>query len=119
MLLILIALPLIALGFILYFAVSKKSSPPVRRLAVIALILAVITLIVSVIFVVVFAPFQDAESGPAAFSLPVGPVTPGQKMNWLELVIFSLLFVLFFVFIFALSRRSSRGRGVEDRDSRE
>jgi hypothetical protein len=105
MLQIVIPLPFIALAFILYFAVSKKSSPTVRRLAVIALILAAIALLVSVVFIVT-APPRETEPGPAALLLPVIPAAPVQKVNWRELAVFGLLFFLFLLFLFALSRRN-------------
>jgi hypothetical protein len=102
---LIILLPFMALACILYFAVSKKSSPTVKRLAVIALILAGVALIVSVLFIVT-APPQEAEPGPVMLPLPVKPVAPVQKVNWQELAVFGLLFILFLLFLFAFSRRN-------------
>ncbi|MDR2740962.1 MAG: hypothetical protein LBB98_02280 [Treponema sp.] len=110
----LIPLPFIALAFILYFAVSKKSSPMVRRLAVIALILAAVVLIVSVIFIVTASP-QEAESGPITLPLPVKPVTPVQKVNWQELIVFGLFFALFLLFLFAFSRRDAAPKAKKEK----
>jgi cytochrome bd-type quinol oxidase subunit 2 len=102
-LIMMILLSIIALTFILYLAMSKKSSPIVRRLAILALILAAIALIVSAVFIVAASP-QEAEPGPVTLPLPVKPVAPVQKVYWQELLIFSVLFLLFLLFLLALSR---------------
>jgi formate hydrogenlyase subunit 3/multisubunit Na+/H+ antiporter MnhD subunit len=116
MLLMMLSLPLIALVFIFYFAVSKRSSPMVKRLAVIALILAAITLVVSVVLIVT-APPQEVEAGPAALPFPVKPVAPVQKVNWQELMVFALLFILVLVFLFAFSRRNVPAKNEREDDS--
>jgi hypothetical protein len=90
-----IPLSIIGLIFILYFAISSKSSPTVRRLAVAALILAVIALIVSAIFIITASP-HEAEPGPVTLPLPVKPAEPVQRVNWQELLLFSILFLLAF-----------------------
>jgi cytochrome bd-type quinol oxidase subunit 2 len=100
---------LIALGFIFYFAVSKKSPPAVRRLALIALILAAAALIICVIFIIA-APSREAEPGLVTLPIPVEPVTPVQKTNWQELAIFSLLFLFLLLFIFVLARKDRRSK---------
>ena len=104
---------IIALTIILYFAVSRKSSPTVRRLAVIALIIAAIALIVSAVCIVTASP-QEVEPGQVTLPLPVTPAAPVQKVNWRELMIFSVLFFLFLFFLFALYIRNIRPKAGRD-----
>jgi phosphotransferase system glucose/maltose/N-acetylglucosamine-specific IIC component len=111
--LILIPLSFIALAFLLYFAISKKSSPMVRRLAVIALILAAMALVVSAIFIVTASP-QEAEPGPVTLPLPAKPSAAAPKVIWYELVGFCAFFLLFLLFLFALSRRNRPTKTGED-----
>ncbi|MDR2246520.1 MAG: hypothetical protein LBE17_07630 [Treponema sp.] len=108
-----IPLSIIALTFILYLAVSKKSSPIVRRLAILALILAAIALIVSAVFIVTASP-QAVDPGPVTLPLPVKPVAPVQKVHWQELLIFSVLFLLFLLVLLALSIRNNPPKAGKD-----
>ncbi|MDR2070586.1 MAG: hypothetical protein LBP81_04095 [Treponema sp.] len=103
--LVMIPASCIALAVILYFAISKRSSPEVRRLAVSALALAAIALIVCIVFIAT-APSQEAEPGPAALPLPVKPAAPVQKVNWQELLFFGVLLILLLLFLAAFSRRN-------------
>jgi hypothetical protein len=110
---LLIPLSFINLAFIFYLAISKKSSPTIRRLAVIALIIAAIALIVSVIFIATATP-QEAEPGLVTLPLVVKPVAPVQRVNWRELIIFSVLFLLFLLFLLSLALRNKPPKAGKD-----
>jgi hypothetical protein len=100
-----IPLALIALAVILYCAFSKKSSPAVRRLAIIALVLAVLVTLVCGYFIVTSF---GAEEGTGAGIGMEQPAAGSAKVNWQELLIFAAFLLLLLVSLIVLARRPKR-----------
>jgi ABC-type Fe3+-siderophore transport system permease subunit len=100
-----IPLALIALAVILYCAFSRKSSPAVRRLAIIALIMAVLATMVCGYFIVTAS---SAEEGAGAGISIEQPAAGPAKVNWQDLLIFVVFLLLLLVSLIVLARRSKR-----------
>lgn len=102
-------LPAAIFFLILYFALSKKSGPLVRKAALITLILLTLSVIISLFFII---------SGPSetALGLPVEsvPDTPVQNnnTNLPALIIFVILFLLFLGIIIFILLRERRALSV-------
>ncbi|MDR1903190.1 MAG: hypothetical protein LBQ88_13035 [Treponema sp.] len=104
MLYFLVPLSAVILAGIIYFAVSLKSEPVVRRTAIIALIvigLAVITSLIVIFSEPVEAVGSDIPGIPA---VPVKPV----KTNSIWVFIFSIIFLLFIASILFIAIRQQK-----------
>jgi predicted tellurium resistance membrane protein TerC len=97
------ALPVL-FALIVYFAVSKKSSPTVKRAAVIALIIIGVSMIISAILI-----FREPAGvpGPGIDPLPELPVQPKTADPW-YLAVFVMSVLLFLGFIIYVGRRERR-----------
>jgi formate-dependent nitrite reductase membrane component NrfD len=105
----LLPLPVLAMAGIFYFIVSKKSSPLIRRAAVIAFILAVLTILICSIFILsrpaaVAGPYYSPDSDE--------PVTPAPPLNLALIIGILLVFLFFTVLIVVAARREKRRRAV-------
>jgi hypothetical protein len=98
-----IPLAVIGLVVILYCAFSRKSSPAVRRLAIIALILAILATTVCGYFIVTAS---GGEKGTGAGITLEQPAAGPAKVNWQELLSFGALILLLLIFLIILARRS-------------
>jgi cytochrome bd-type quinol oxidase subunit 1 len=97
-------LPVPFLVLISYFALSRKSTPLIKRAALIALILVGLAVLASLL-VVFGEPVSKAGPIPAAVS--VEPAVP-QKSNIGAIVAFAVSLLLFLVLIVFLSLREHR-----------
>jgi bacteriorhodopsin len=103
---VMVIAPLALFALIVYFAVSKKSSPPVRKAAVIALIIAGFSLIVSA--VLIFSGSAGAAV-PGIEAVPDRPVQAKAVDPW-YLAVFVAVFLLFLGFIVFMGQRERRER---------
>ncbi|MFP3090467.1 hypothetical protein LQZ21_09095 [Treponema sp. TIM-1] len=95
-------LPAAVFLLILYFALSKKSDPLVKKAALITLILLTLSVIISL--VLIFSKPAEETISIAVESTPGTPVK-ANNTNLPALIIFILLFLLFLgVIIFILLR---------------
>jgi threonine/homoserine/homoserine lactone efflux protein len=100
-----LSLPVLAMAGIFYFIVSKKSSPLIRRAAIIAFILAVLTILVCSIFVL---SRPVAVAGPYYSPDRDEPVTPAPPLNFALIIGILLVFLFFAVLIAIAARREQR-----------
>jgi len=100
---------LIPAGFIAVLALSKKSSPAVRRVSIIALIVIGLTFITCTIIVLVMfgAPVGEASGNP---DLPFVPVQETKK-DIIPVIIASVLVLAFLTWIIILAIREQRRKG--------
>jgi cytochrome bd-type quinol oxidase subunit 2 len=103
--LFIIPLALVFLGFIVYLALSKKSSPLVRLAAIIAL--AVIILAIIVCMIIIFSA-QGAEPGaePVDF-ITDEPVAPASN-NYFSVIFFLVFIIVLLGIVLILSLREQR-----------
>jgi uncharacterized BrkB/YihY/UPF0761 family membrane protein len=106
MLVFLFPLPVLAMAGILYFIVSGKSAPSVRRAAVVAFILALLTVLVCSVFVL---SRPAAAAGPDYSPGSEIPVTPPSSLNS-ALIIGMILIFLFFAILIAIAARREQKR---------
>jgi hypothetical protein len=99
-------LPALAVAGIVYFAISRKSSPLVRRAAVIALILAGVSLAVCSVFALI-QPAAGPGFSPAA-PPPDTPVKPAVAADWRLLIALAAAALIFIIIIAVAARRERR-----------
>jgi preprotein translocase subunit YajC len=104
MLILLSIIPILTLALISYFAISKRSSPSIRRAAVIALILLGVSMAVcaGLIFV-----GPSVGAGTVSRELPAAPVAAAGA-DYSAVIVFVIFFILFFGVIFYLTRQEQR-----------
>jgi MFS family permease len=103
-----IPLALIALGAIVYAALSKKSGPRTRRAALIALAFMLLSVIVCAVLILTgVAGVEGGELRPP--DLPVEETVPPGNDLWV-LLAFILFFAVLFVVVAILSFREERRR---------
>jgi hypothetical protein len=100
-------LPVLAVAGILYFLISGKSVPAVRRAAVIALALVILSVLVCSVFVL---GRSVAVTGPGYSPEGEIPVTPVPPPNLTLIVGMALVFLLFVILIAIAARREQRRR---------
>ena len=109
MLIVLLIVSFALLGFIVYLAISKKSSRGIKWAALAAL--AVIFIAVGIcLFLVFFEPV--AEFVPIISDLPGKPVEQAESTAG-GLIIFLIVMIVFFAAIFYISFREQRRRKKE------
>ena len=100
---------LIPAGFIAILALSKKTSPPVRRVSIIALILIGLTFITcTIILIFMFGSSGGEVSGYS--ELPVEQVQEAER-DILPLIIASILVLIFLTWIIIVAIREQRQKG--------
>ncbi|MDR2393788.1 MAG: hypothetical protein LBD93_06510 [Treponema sp.] len=113
--LILISLCLFIL--IVYFALSKRSSPLIKRTAVIALILIGIAVAVSV-YLIYSEPVATLSTKPPSTIPPENPV-PVRVVKTTPVLIVTVLFFLFIAWIVYISLRDQRREEERKRAQRQ
>jgi 4-amino-4-deoxy-L-arabinose transferase-like glycosyltransferase len=102
----LLPLPVLAIAGIFYFIVSRKSTPLVRRVAIIAFILAVLTILVCSVFIL---SRPAAVTGPH-YSTDTGETAPPAAPLNITLIIGTLLVFFFFVILIIVAARREQRR---------
>ncbi|MDR1410590.1 MAG: hypothetical protein LBI91_00120 [Spirochaetaceae bacterium] len=102
----LLPLPVLAMGGILYFIVSGKSAPAVRRAAITAFILALLSILVCSVFVL---GRPSATAGSAYSPDSEDFVTPASPLN-IALIAGVILIFLFFAILIAVAARREQKR---------
>jgi formate hydrogenlyase subunit 3/multisubunit Na+/H+ antiporter MnhD subunit len=97
-------LPAPLLALIFYFALSRKSTPLIKRTALIALILVGLSVLASLL--VVFGE-PMGKAGPAPAAVPVESVVP-QESNIGAIIAFAVSLFVFLALIIFLSAREHR-----------
>jgi hypothetical protein len=103
----LLPLPVLAMAGILYFIVSGKSAPAVRRVAVIAFILAVFTILVCSFFVL---GRGTAPAGPYYSPDGEDPGAPAPPPDIALAAGMILIFIIFVIFIVLAARGEQKRR---------
>ncbi|MDR1127692.1 MAG: hypothetical protein LBL20_00125 [Treponema sp.] len=103
----LLPLAVLAMGWILYFIVSGKSAPAVRRAAIAAFFLALLSILVCSIFVL----GRPAAAAGSVYSPDSGDfAAPAPPQDLVLTVVIILLFIFFAVFIAVAARREQKRR---------
>jgi Mg2+/citrate symporter len=101
---------LIPAGFIAVLALSKKTSPEVRRVSIIALIIIGLTFIIcTIILVVLFGTPVGEPTGYSDFPLEQ-PVREATR-DILPVLIASILILLFLTWVIIVAIREQRRKG--------
>jgi hypothetical protein len=96
---------------IVYFLISKKSSPLVKRAALIALILLILSLALSALFIV---NGSGTVSGPLGGAIPEEPAAAAVTDPRMILII--AVIILFFIALIAyVAWQDARGKRVDTR----
>ncbi|MDR1352427.1 MAG: hypothetical protein LBK05_04000 [Treponema sp.] len=103
----LLSLPVLALGGILYFIVSGRSSPAVRRAAIAAFILALLSILVCSVFVL---GRPAAAAGSVYSPDSEDPAAPAPPQDFVLAAVIILLFIFFAIFIAVAARREQKRR---------
>ncbi|MDR3172384.1 MAG: hypothetical protein LBU17_12325 [Treponema sp.] len=102
---ILLLFPIALFVLIVYFALSRKSSPLLRRVALIVLIIIGFSIILS-LCIILSEP--AASPRPVIADLPPDKPVQPQQNNLLFLVVFSIFFLLFIAIVAYISIRDQR-----------
>ena len=98
---------LIPAGLIAFLALSKKTTAPVRKISIIALIVIGLTFITCTIILVIM--FGSPVGEAAGYSnLPIEPVQAEVKRDILPVIIASVLVLGFLIWIIILAIREQR-----------
>jgi heme A synthase len=103
----LFSLPVLAAVEIFYFVLSGKSSPPVRKAALAALILVFLSVLVCSFFILV-RPGAVIGPGPGRSPDSETPAVPAAPLNIALIIGMSLIFLLFMILIAVAARREQR-----------
>jgi formate-dependent nitrite reductase membrane component NrfD len=95
----------LAMAGMIYFVVSKRSSPVIRRAAIVALVLAVLSILVCAFFLM---SEPMAVRGPVISPDSPPPPKVAEPFNLILLVVTVLILIFFLVLILAALRRERK-----------